>query len=70
MSWVNAYIRGLLIFLYFFVATVYVPNFVLRLDFVGDASPFVQDSIVLVIWGGALVAGLYLLRRFQRQGLI
>lgn len=70
MSWINAYARGLLIFLYFLVATVLIPNFVLRLDAVGSASTLVQDVLVLAIWGGGLVAGLYLLWRFQRQGLI
>lgn len=70
MSWMNAYLRAAVIFLYFFVATVYVPNYVLRLGFVSDATAVVQDIVVLVIWGVALVAGVYLLRRFQRQGLI
>ena len=70
MTWMNAYLRGLLIFAYFLVATVIVPNFVVRLDQIGRASAFVRDIVVLGVWGVGLVAGLYLLRRFQRSGLI
>ncbi len=70
MTWMNAYLRGLLIFAYFLVATVIVPNFVARLDQIGRASAFVRDIVVLGVWGIGLLAGLYLLRRFQRSGLI
>ena len=70
MSWLNAYVRGLVIFAYFLIATVVVPNFVLRLNAVGSASAIVQDLIVLAIWGVALITGLFLLRQFQRRGII
>lgn len=70
MSWANATGRGLLIVLYFVIATVWLPDLVLGLGFVSEASRFLRDLIGLVVWGAALVAGLYLLRRFQRQGLI
>ena len=70
MSWINAYLRGFIVFAYFLIATVIIPNLVLRLDAVGSASSFAQDLLVLAIWGTGLVAGIYLLRRFQRQGLI
>ena len=70
MSWTNAYARGLLIFVYFVVATVIIPNLVIRLDSVARASSVVKDLAVLATWGTGLVAGLYLLWRFQRKGLI
>lgn len=70
MSWANAIGRGLLIVLYFVIATVWLPDFVLGLGFVAEASRFLRDLIALVVWGAALIAGLYLLRRLQRQALI
>ena len=70
MNWMNAYVRGFLVFMYFLVMTVMVPNFVLRLGAVGNASALIQDLIVLAVWGAGLVAGLYLLRRFQAKGVI
>jgi len=70
VSWRNAYVRGLLVFVYFVIATVIVPDFVVRLDSVAGASTIVSDVVVLAVWGVGLVAGLYLLRRFQRTGLI
>ena len=70
MGWMNAYVRGLLVFLYFVVTTVIVPDIVVRLDSVAGSSTVVSDLVVLAVWGGGLVGGLYLLRRFQRTGLI
>lgn len=70
MGWLNAYVRGFLIFAYFLVATVIVPNYVVRLDQIGRASAVVRDIVVLGVWGVGLLVGLYLLRRFQRTGLI
>jgi len=70
MSWMMAYVRGLLIFLYFLLATVIIPNLVVRLGVVGRASAALRDIVVLAVWGTGLTAGLYLLRRFQRQGII
>jgi len=70
MTWMNASLRGLVIFVYFVVATVWLPNFVVRLAPVASASSFVSDSLVLVVWGVGLGAGLWLLRFAQRRGLI
>ncbi len=70
MTWVNAYLRGLLIFVYFVVATVIVPDIVVRLDVITGAPSVVQDLVVPGVWAAGLVGGLYLLRRFQRTGLI
>ncbi len=70
MTWVNAYLRGLLIFVYFVVATVIVPDIVVRLDVITGASSVVQDLVVPGVWAAGFVGGLYLLRRFQRTGLI
>ncbi len=70
MSWINAYVRGLLIVAYFVVGTVIVPNFVLRLDVVLSASDVIRDLLVLAVWGTGLLAGLWLLRMLQRRGAI
>ena len=68
MDWTTAAWRGALIVVYFAVATVWLPDFVL--GFFADAARAIRDLVALVIWGAALGAGMYLLRRFQRQGLI
>jgi hypothetical protein len=66
----NAYVRGFLVFAYFLVATVMIPNYVLKLEAIGSASTVVQDLVVLGIWGAGLVAGMFLLRRFQAKGIV
>ncbi len=70
MSWINAYLRGLLIVAYFVVATVIVPNAVLRFDSVLSASNLVRDLLVLAVWVAGFVVGLWLLRFLQRKGAI
>lgn len=70
MDWMTAAWRGALIVLYFAIATVWLPDFIISLGAIADASTFLRDAIVLVVWGTALGAGIYLLRRAQRQGLI
>lgn len=70
MNWNTALWRGFLIVLYFVILTVWLPDMVLGLGFVASASQNVRDLIVLVVWGSALGAGLYLLRRAQRLGFI
>ena len=70
MDWMTATWRGAIIVLYFAIATVWVPDFIIGLGVVSDAPAFLRDLVVLVVWGAALGAGIYLLRRTQRQGLI
>lgn len=70
MSWTTAWWKGLLVVLYFAVTTAWLPDFVLGLGAVADSSRVLRDLIVLVIWGVALGAGMYLLRRAQREGII
>jgi hypothetical protein len=70
MKWQVAAVRGAIIFLYFVVATVWLPHRVLLLGFVESGSSFVRDLIVLVVWGVALGGGMYALRVGQRKGLI
>lgn len=70
MSWINAYVRGLLIVAFFIVATVFIPNAVVQMGVLSDASGVVRDGVVLVVWGGGLVVGLWLLRVLQRRNLI
>lgn len=70
MTWANAIGRGVLFVVYFIVATIWLPDFVLNLGPVAEASGFLRDLVVSVVWGGALVAGIFLLRWSQRRGLI
>jgi hypothetical protein len=70
VSWATASIKGVLVFLYFVVATVYVPDLVLGLGFVADSSAFVRDLVALGVWGIFFATGLWMLRVAQRRGLI
>lgn len=70
MTWATAGARGLLIVLYLVVATVWLPDQVLGLGFVEDASSIVRDLVLVIVWGSALGVGMYLLRVGQRRGLI
>ena len=70
MSWLSATLRGLIIFFYFVLATVWLPDFVLTLSAVADASRFVRDLVGLTVWGIGLVAGLWALRVLQRKEII
>jgi len=66
----NAWLRGLGFFVYIVIATVWLPDFVAKLDSVAGAEAFVRDLIVLAVWGAGLVGGLWLLRFGQRKGLV
>lgn len=68
MTWANALVRGLGIFLYFAVATVWIPNLVLKL--LADSSNLIQDLSVTLVWAVALGFGMWALRYAQRRGLI
>jgi hypothetical protein len=70
MTWINASLRGLAVFFYFVVFTVWLPDFVLKQSAIAAASAFVRDLVLVVVWGAAFVAGLVLLRVGQRRGLI
>lgn len=70
MSWQSATLRGLIIFVYFFTATVWIPDFVLQTSVVAQSSSFVQDAVGLVVWGTGLLIGLIGLRRAQQRDLI
>jgi hypothetical protein len=70
MSWTTASLRALAIFVYFVVATVVVPDVVIGLGPIAEASNFVRDAVTLGVWGAGLVVGLWLLRRLQARNLI
>lgn len=70
MSLLTATWRGLAVFAYFFVTTVWLPDLVLGMDAVAGASDLVRDTVGLVIWSIGLGAGLWMLRRAQQRGLI
>ena len=70
MTWWSAAVRSLVIFGYFVVFTVWLPDFVLQLGAVSSASRTVQDLLALTFWGVPLVGGVWALRNLQRRGLI
>ena len=67
-SWLAAYLRALIVFGYFVIATVWVPDRAIQM--VDGSSRFIQDVVVSAVWLVALAAGLYGLRRAQSRGLI
>ena len=69
-TWVRAYAIGLAITLYFIVATIWLPSFVLKLSFVASAPPIIRDLAGTGVWFVFLAAGLFSLRRAQHSGLI
>ena len=70
IGWISATLRGLIIFFYFVIATVWLPDLVLSLGAVADASRFVRDLVGLGVWSVGLVAGLWMLRFFQSKEII
>jgi hypothetical protein len=69
LTWLDALGRGAIVVAYFVVATVWLPDFVLGLGFVQEATTLVRDAVTLAIWGIALGVGMYGLRMAQRRGL-
>lgn len=70
MTWQAAAWKGSVIVGYFIVATVWLPDVVLGLSFIQEASNFVRDAVASIVWTGAVLAGLVGLRRAQARGLI
>ena len=70
MTWTSASLKAAAIVLYFIVATVWLPDFILHLEFVKTASDFVGDLVISAVWGAALVGGIWALRIAQRRGMI
>lgn len=70
MSWGTAGLRALLIVVYFFLITVWLPSFVLRIGTVTRASSTIQGLLGAGIWAVGLGAGIWLLRFAQRRGAI
>lgn len=70
MSWINATLRGVGVFAYFVIATVWLPDFIIKLDSIAGASSAVRDVVVLAVWGGGFLGGMWLLWYGQRKGLV
>ena len=69
-TWTRAYVMGAAIALYFIVATIWLPSFVLKLSFVASAPAIIRDIVGSGAWFTFLAAGLFALRWAQRSGLI
>ncbi len=65
-TWGSAYLRGLVIFLYFFLATVWLPSSMYGEAPLDKAPKFVQELVISGAWGTMLVIGLLGLRWLQR----
>lgn len=70
MTWMQAWLRAGIIFLYFVVSIVIIPDFVIGLGPIAEASTFIRDGVVGAVWAGGFVAGLWGLRMLQSQGRI
>jgi hypothetical protein len=70
VTWTTASMRAVAIVLYFIIATVWLPDFVLSLGFVESASEFLSDLVVTAVWAVALGGGIVALRIAQQRGLI
>lgn len=70
MTWSGAAWRALSIFIYFVVASVCLPDFIISLDAVAGASAWLRDGLVTLVWVAALFGGLLVLRRMQQRGTI
>jgi uncharacterized membrane protein YkvA (DUF1232 family) len=70
VTWTTASIKAAAIVIYFVLATVWLPDFVLGLGFIQDSSDLVIDLVVSAVWGAALLGGIWALRIGQRKGLI
>jgi mono/diheme cytochrome c family protein len=58
LPWLDAWLRTGIIVVYFVVATVFVPSFVLQTETVGRLDRPVQDVIGSALWLGGLAVGL------------
>ncbi len=70
MSWAGAWLRSVVIVLFFVVATVWFPSWVLKLGPVAELEPALRDIIGTAAWVVPLAVGMWGLRRVQRAGRI
>jgi len=69
-TWTRAFFMAIAIALYFIIATIWLPSFVLKLSVVASAPAIIRDLVGSGAWFTFLAAGLFGLRRAQRSGLI
>jgi hypothetical protein len=69
-SWTVAGVAALAIVVYFTLATVWLPSWVLRLPAVAQASRFVADLVGTAVWAAFLGLGMWAMRIAQRRGWI
>lgn len=65
-TWKSAYTRALVIFLYFFLATVWLPSSMYSEVPLATAPKFVQELVISGAWATMLVIGMLGLRWMQR----
>lgn len=69
-DWPRAWLKAIVIFLFFTVATVILPSFLMEWGPVSRSDRIIQDLIGSGVWFVALVLGLWGLRRGQRERII
>jgi cyanate permease len=70
MTWPRAVLIGLSIFVYFSVATMWLPSKLIRLGSVASAAQWIQNVTVTGSWFIALAVGFVALRQAQKRGWI
>ncbi len=69
-EWSTAWLKGLLIFGYFAISTVWWPSWLAKFDPIASLDRVLLDALVIVAWGVPLAAGIIGLRLAQRRGLL
>jgi len=70
MTWLSGSTRGVLIFAYFVVFTVWFPSWLIQLDQVASMSSPIRDFITVLAWGAFMTFGIVALRLAQKRGWI
>lgn len=70
MSWIGAGSRAVAIFIYFAIATVWLPSAIAKSGPIVDAADWIGDLVVASVWAVGLAVGMWALRRAQDRGFI
>lgn len=68
MTWIQALLRGVLVVVYFAVATVWLPSWLLGLDPVASSARALADLVAAASWAVFLTLGIVGLLWGQRRG--
>jgi hypothetical protein len=70
VTWLSAAARSLIIVVYLILATVWLPDMILKTQVLLDSPVIVRDLVPVLVWSVGLAGGLVGMRVAQRRGLI